>query len=469
MACLERDNGKLIVLTMPGRWWNPDSASSVVHSFSSDGTLLSSVEVQQPLGLARTTLLAPLSNGRFAALGTYELPFAGDSLRYQAALWPFSDDLEQGDVQWNGPLFRSTNLNSVCLSPQGEVVAIGWAKLSGGIVPTIGFTTHSWNQSGDPISNCLAYDGQPGWMQPYEIQALADGRSVVISNSAWSQQDGLSMNIVGTDQCSNEDAFGTPPVGNDPWQQPVHFEVYGSVVPLTTGQFVVSGTYFAPEGPKTAIQLIDQSGNLLQQRIMAPMGVNTVSGLFGHLDTLDGMLFHVQMEHSVYHASLDNGGQPDRVHVRRLDTSFVDISEFEIDGFVDQTTYVVLGIQASRNGGLYVFGEAIDQSTVPGTPQGWITYIDQQDLNLSVPGAHIDGRLSLYPNPGQMDLYIELPSTIDGRHLTIVDIGGRLVHSSTLSGDHGHINTGEWASGIYHLRILNDQGQTQAWSYWVRN
>jgi len=426
------------------------------------------MEVQQPLGLARATQLAPLSNGQFAALGTFELPFSGDSLRYRAALWPFSDDLEQGDVRWNGPLFRSSNLNSVCLGPQGNVVAIGWAKLSGGILPTIGFTTHSWNQSGDPISHCLAYDGQPGWMQPYEIQALADGRSVVISNSAWSQQDGLSMNIVGADQCTNEDAFGTPPVDNDSWQQPVHFEVYGSVVPLTTGRFVVSGTYMSPEGPKTAIQMLDQGGALIHQRFMGSSGVNSVSGLFGHLDTLGGTLFHVQMDNSVYHASLDNGGQPDRVHVRKLDTSFADIGEFEIDGFVDQTTYIVLGIQAARNGGLYVFGEAIDQSTMPGTPLGWIAYIGQQDLHLSVQEVPISGRLRLHPNPGRMDLFIELPSNSDGHNLVVTDMWGRLVHTDKLNAVHGHINTSEWASGMYYLRILNDQGQTQAWSYWVR-
>ena len=63
------------------------------------------------------------------------------------------------------------------------------------------------------------------------------------------------------------------------------------------------------------------------------------------------------------------------------------------------------------------------------------------------------GQVTIFPNPFNETLKIELPSTTDFIEVQIFDISGKKIHENNLSGGRTfNLNTADWQHGTYILK-----------------
>ena len=66
--------------------------------------------------------------------------------------------------------------------------------------------------------------------------------------------------------------------------------------------------------------------------------------------------------------------------------------------------------------------------------------------------------LKLFPNPVNNSLNIQLEE-VAAYSLEVTDLNGRKIYSSKLTGQNFELNTTEWLSGIYIIKLTNEKGQ----------
>ena len=89
-----------------------------------------------------------------------------------------------------------------------------------------------------------------------------------------------------------------------------------------------------------------------------------------------------------------------------------------------------------------------------------------EPYKMTIKGAGLDeisANLSLYPNPvGQgQEVKIELPENMGNATVEVIDVMGRTILRNTVDGGDGActVSTPD-ASGVYTIRVINEQGQT---------
>jgi hypothetical protein len=83
-----------------------------------------------------------------------------------------------------------------------------------------------------------------------------------------------------------------------------------------------------------------------------------------------------------------------------------------------------------------------------------------QDGALSVEEYAIDTSVSLFPNPTNGDLNINLTNGFNAKTIDIINVNGQTVLSSNVNGTRNKINTNALAAGLYFAKIASEDTST---------
>ncbi len=94
------------------------------------------------------------------------------------------------------------------------------------------------------------------------------------------------------------------------------------------------------------------------------------------------------------------------------------------------------------------------------TPFTWLFQITDTAASVGIyeplPSIHI----KLYPNPATEYITLEIPPQFDMKHTQadIIDVSGKIMQSTILTGQKPYLYTGNLPAGLYLLRLVNKQG-----------
>lgn len=469
--CLERDNGKLVVLRQPGNYWSAQVPDNVLLTLvDPGGSVQETIELVDPTGLVRGPNLEALGpEGAFAVIGSIDVDLPPiDSARAQAALWVVNDQLNYGPAMLNGPALIGQNLNSACRMPDGRIAAVGWVNTTMDGLPSMGINTYLWSAEGEAMVACVAYSGQTGWFEPNNIHPWPNGGVIIASNSPWAQGPGMSINVLQDDLCTGLFESSTVPFAFGPWNVPLHYLNQTSALPFQGSRIITAGTYDArTPGNRCGIQVMDSTGVLVRQQTFDSAFPEDLAALYGNLDTVGPAYFFAQMDNSVLLGHPNLAGRSNRVHVRRLDTLLNTEAEFVIDGTLDDTQYTVLRLRTARSGGVYVFGEAISANGPLDQNEGWIAYIAPQDFQTTIT-EHTLIPLQVWPDPGTTEVQLRWSDAVPAYHVRIIDLQGRKILEERVIGGAHVLATHQLAAGTYIIQLMDRRGELLARAKWSK-
>ncbi len=76
-----------------------------------------------------------------------------------------------------------------------------------------------------------------------------------------------------------------------------------------------------------------------------------------------------------------------------------------------------------------------------------------------------DSQILLYPNPSRDNIFVELDTDLEVQLMTLHDVNGRFIKSYRGAGNSMKLDIGDLSEGLYHLRILTNQGLSAAKSF----
>lgn len=86
--------------------------------------------------------------------------------------------------------------------------------------------------------------------------------------------------------------------------------------------------------------------------------------------------------------------------------------------------------------------------------QTWILRLSKAQIGTATAPANPKFALSLYPNPATTQVQLELGQTVAaGSQVQVFDLTGRLLHTATFSGARYTLQTGDWVTGTYFIRV----------------
>lgn len=77
---------------------------------------------------------------------------------------------------------------------------------------------------------------------------------------------------------------------------------------------------------------------------------------------------------------------------------------------------------------------------------------------LNVNEVSIQVQINIFPNPAKDRIYISIPKNEKRTIIAILDLQGRLIKSETITDEQSEINVSELPSGMYLLKVENEQG-----------
>lgn len=150
-------------------------------------------------------------------------------------------------------------------------------------------------------------------------------------------------------------------------------------------------------------------------------------------------------------------GKSDRYLIYEVDSELQVKKSWKF--FRNEEMGLVEGIQASMDGGCFVFGSTFSDST---NRTVYISKIDSNGVkSFVIPISSNRKAISLFPNPG-MNLIFGIP---DQTTLNLIDISGKQTEFASQSST---IDVSTLHSGIYFYQIINKQGEAVSTGKWVK-
>lgn len=247
------------------------------------------------------------------------------------------------------------------------------------------------------------------------------------------------------------------------------------IVPLPSGEIVVSGTYGSlSNGTNCLLLRMNENGDTLAY-FLPPQG--SFSDHTAALEALgldaDGNLLYCQMENLQQTLNSQNEvtplepTQPSRVRIIRLDTSFNVLCEQVIDGYDENAYYLPTRIKPTNDGGYVVIG-ARRQLNSTERSMMWAAKFPSNACVNGVPENQSSLEHRVFPNPGKDGFTLLLSGPRIGRaNIQLRDALGRIVATEPLQDSKGWVPTEHLATGAYHYQVVDSKNKILAQGKWI--
>ena len=237
---------------------------------------------------------------------------------------------------------------------------------------------------------------------------------------------------------------------------------------LPNGELIASGTwgYWFPEGYRAIVAKMKADGTPLQYFWpRSDYYADHAASLNGMQKIDEGTLVFAMMENF---QTGEEGDEPSRVHVYRMDTSLNVLCAYVVDGFIDSTYYFLERVKPTSDGGTLLIGSRIDL-TVPGSPPiAWVQKLAPGDCYTGTAEQQQPNAM-VYPNPGSDTFTLLLNgAAVDQGRLLLSDAQGRQCAVADLIRNTSVVSTSGLQPGIYFYRVLDATGAQLAMGKWVK-
>ena len=446
----ELPDGRIILATQvfssPG--------TSVMHwvLLSPDGGVLSNA----PSGFGFLSGHIPRSTGGYLLFG---VPPATDGTVSYVEFVRLDSSLElerQDTISLNG-LDRWVNGKVVAGPDDGIALFVG-GNADNDLISCNRMWCARFDQDMILVSDSL-YDG--GYYGPDEVRVDENGYTILFGSTTLPPL-GRSKRLTFDENFANSDGVAMPLLSGEPYATSADSipSIHQTIL-RQDNSIILSTEMFEPFLPvRPALMAVDPNGDLSHVYFDALPLSSTARAIPGGLDAaLDGSIVW-----GVFEGDYD--GEPNRIHIYRMDSALNLLGHAIIDGTLTNTYYEPFKTLPTNDGGCVVIGQRSESG--PGSAmKAFAIKVDVlnavQSLSMRPDLAHV------FPSPSNSHITITLSGALEvNARILLINSNGQIVFELAMSANSGVCDISDLAPGIYWARIVDRTGLPIASSSWVK-
>jgi len=217
---------------------------------------------------------------------------------------------------------------------------------------------------------------------------------------------------------------------------------------------IISGNILKPSGVTGLYNFVFNNNNELIDSVALFSSADTLTypGSGNSILVADSSIWSV----GIYNIDPSTFWQPDPtwIQLSKMNSSFELTEQFYYGG---DGMYIPYDIISTSDGGILVTGNYYNPNAVPLVHQRdpFVLKVNKDGLivNIDDPQQPIAQEALVFPNPGTEFLQVKLAIQHKSAHIQLIDIGGRLVLETDLTGDLQQVETSQLGPGTFIYRI----------------